>query len=426
MRQGEACRAEHEKFAAPDLKLLDAAHETIVLMETLMTAPYKLCDKITAGEILLSKRKRASLSQGNMSPICFVSLDNLNRVPYISTYIDCFNTKFDIIYWNRSDSSDSFGEKRAYVYSKRVSSCGDGKKKVQKLAGYIGFKKFASKILRSNDYKLIVALTANCAVLLSDVLLGKYSGRYIIDIRDYWHEDFAPYHLLEEKLIKESAAAVISSPGYRSFLCDHPFLIMHNDQKIGANAWRGCKEKSSPPCPIVVASIGAMKNPEYDKKVIGYFANDARFELRLIGRGYELLREYCDERNITNVVIKGSFPITETMRQYEGVDVVLSMYGFRSPYWDYALSNKLYFAARLRLPILVCPETAMAEVVEGYKLGIALNLHDVSQKDKIMDLCSCKKRQQVLRGAEAFLDRVDSDNRQTVIALKAVLAKLDV
>lgn len=354
-----------------------------------------------------------STTSKQSAPICFVSMDNLNRVPYIATYVSWIESPFDVIYWDRSGVNDTVGELNAFRYLHSVNASADGGSKLQKLLGYIGFRSYARRILKHADYKLVFALTGNCAVLISDVLMSRFRGRYVIDIRDYWHEDFKLYHNREQKCIESSAAAVISSPAYKSFLREHDFLIMHNDQLLDERTIRKYRMKDKASNPFIISCIGAMKNPEYDKRVIDYFANDCRFKLRFVGRGYELLGDYCIDKGITNVDTTGAFPMDKTLEQYEGTDAILNMYGNHSPYWDYALSNKLYFAARLGLPILVCPDTAMSEYSRKYAFGYEIDFHNTQAKEKLLAAYESSVVSRRHAGCDEFLSLVDSDMEKT-------------
>lgn len=296
-----------------------------------------------------------------------------------------------------------------FEYHWHVGNVKNLKSTMQKLFGYVGFRHFAKKKLLEGNYDALVFLTANCAVLLSDVLKKKYKGRFIIDIRDYWHEDFKLYHDAEQELIKQAALAVISSPAYRSFLIDHDYIIMHNDQIIDEKAARGFQSKRSPSDPFVIACVGGVKDIEYDKRVISFFSNDPRFELRYIGRGYGQLADYCTENGINNVIAEDEFPMGETLKKYEGVDAILNMYGNHSPYYDYALSNKLYFAARLRMPILVCKDTYMEEISTKYSFGYAIDLSDQTVKDSVLRSYTEEAIAAREKGCRAFLDLVESD-----------------
>lgn len=347
------------------------------------------------------------------SDICIVSMENVKRVPYISQYISCLDGRdFDFLYWDRDCTNDQIGQKGSFPYRHKVSH---GKpslaQNLQKLTGYIGFRRHATQILRSGGYKRVVCLTGNVAVLLSSVLLDQYNGRFIIDIRDYWHEDNKKYHDIEQRLIEASPCPVISSPAYKDFLGDHDFRIMHNSQILDDDEKLIADHEHLVPFHIVC--VGAAKNLEFDKRVIDCFAGDERFSLAFRGRGYDQLAGYIAEHHITNVEATGEFDFSLTLQQYADADMVLSMYGNGSPYWDYALANKLYFAAQLGIPILVCEKTAMADMAEGYGIGVAFDPADNSAKDRIARLFDEEQVSRRRKGCRDFLNRVETDNSHT-------------
>ena len=352
------------------------------------------------------------------SDICIVSMENVKRVPYIAQYVKCLGGKdFDFLYWDRDCTDDQAGQKNSFPYRHKVRH-GEATlaQKVEKLTGYIGFKRYASKVLRKNDYKRVVCLTGNAAVLVSDVLLGMYDGRFIIDIRDYWHEDNKRYHDTEQRLNEASSCPVISSPAYKEFLGEHDFRIMHNSQILSDEEKKIAEHGHEHPFRIVC--VGAAKNLDYDKRVIDCFANDERFSLAFRGRGYDQLRGYLEKRGIANVEATGEFDFSQTLRQYADADMVLSMYGNGSPYWDYALANKLYFAAQLGLPILVCEKTAMADMAEGYDLGVAFDPEDKVAKDRIARLFDKDQVAKRCEGSREFLKIVETDNERALSDIK--------
>lgn len=353
-----------------------------------------------------------------LAKICIVSMENIKRVPYIAQYVECLQDKpFDFVYWDRDCTDDQIGAAKYFPYKHRIHH--DRKiltQKYEKLTGYIGFKNFATEILEQGDYERVVCLTGNCAVLVGKILLDKYRGRFIIDIRDYWHEDNKRYHEAEQDLIEASAFPIISSPAYKKFLGDHDFRVMHNSQILTQEQCAIAKHSHN--LPLNVVCVGAAKNLLYDQLVIDCFAGDERFHVSFRGRGYDALANYIKEKGINNIDATGEFDFSKTLNQYHDADIVLSMYGNGSPYWDYALSNKLYFAAQLGLPILVCEKTAMAQMVDEYGLGVAFNPKDFAAKDKIARLFEpevVKKRE---AGRKLFLERVERDNARTFSDLK--------
>lgn len=345
-------------------------------------------------------------------------MENVKRVPYIAQYVKCLGDRdFDLLYWDRDCTDDRVGQKNSFPYRHKVRH-GEPTlaQKAEKLSGYIGFKHHACKILKKNDYKRVVCLTGNAAVLVSSVLRAKYDGRFIIDIRDYWHEDNKKYYDTEQRLIEASPCPVISSPAYKEFLGEHDFRIMHNSQILSNEERKIAEHGHNRPFRIVC--VGAAKNLDYDKRVIDCFANDERFMLAFRGRGYDQLGGYIEERGIANVEATGEFDFSQTLRQYADADMVLSMYGNGSPYWDYALANKLYFAAQLGLPILVCEKTAMADMAEGYGLGVAFDPADKAAKDRIATLFDEDQVTNRREGCREFLKRVEADNRRALSDIK--------
>lgn len=345
--------------------------------------------------------------------ICIVSMDNVKRVPYISQYLKCIDQPFDFVYWDRDLTSDDTGAEETFSYRHRVRH-GEPTlgQRFEKLIGYIGFKGFASRVLERENYERVACLTGNCAVLVSRVLLSKYPHRFVIDIRDYWHEDDRRYHEMEQRLIETSALTVISSPAYHEFLGEHDFHIMHNSQAVISDE-RSMVDRPHV-LPLHIVCVGAAKNLPYDRKVIDCFANDPRFRLSFRGRGYDRLADYIEQKAISNVDATGEFDFSRTLDQYRDADIVLSMYGNGSPYWDYALANKLYFAAQLGLPILVCEGTAMAEMTEKYNLGISFDPVDFTAKDRIAQLFTPDVAAHREEGRTCFLSMVESDNSRTL------------
>ncbi len=361
-------------------------------------------------------------SARSLSPVCFVNPDSINVTPYFHVYEDCINCDYDLIYWSRSGTDECVSAVHTYRYKRAVAGNGTVPWLWSLLAGYLGFRRYAKRILEQNDYQAVVLLTGNSGVLLWDVLTKKYDKRYIVDIRDYFLERIPLYRRIEEKVIDKAKVAIISSPAYTAFLGEHDFKVLHNVQKIDYEKWKRMRGAKSCGLPFVLVSIGTAKNLDQDRRVIDYFANDDRFEVRFAGRGYDALRQYCRDRGVRNVRVGGEFSSCETLGFYQDADAILSMYGAEKAHVKYQLTNKLYYALQLDLPIVVSPGTFMAETVGQYELGLALDTNDQSQKEKILNLCAADQVERRLHGAERFLKRISADNRAALESIKSALS----
>ena len=143
------------------------------------------------------------------------------------------------------------------------------------------------------------------------------------------------------------------------------------------------------------------------------FRNDQRFRFQYFGKNAFQLRDLLDKKGYRdNLSFVDQFPPEQTLSFYAKTDIINNVYGNHSLFVDYLYSNKLYYAAGLGLPILVSPQTYMAEVVERYGLGFVFDPEDPNAPDKLykyyggIDWAAFDER------CEAFCEMVAEDDRK--------------
>lgn len=348
-----------------------------------------------------------------MSKVCFINPDSLNVTPYFSQYLDCYQDDYDLVYWDRGIDPKE-GKPGEHIYHYPLTARNPLLRLAQLAKGYFGFRQFAQRILRQEKYDRVVALTGNTGAILNKVLAKDYTGSYLVDVRDYFLEKLPPYWRMERRALDNAAFVVASSPAYTAFLENRPLQIMHNDtsgslmKELAALA--PLKHENAP---LVLASIGTLKDIEIDKQIIHYFLNDPRFELRFLGRGYEQLEGFIQELGATNVIASGEFDARKTASLYKDVGAILNIYGNQRMHVKYLLPNKLYIAARTQKPIIVSEDTYLAEVIEDYDLGLALDFNDSSCKERILRLYDANQVEARRKGAESFIEKVEQQNEKT-------------
>lgn len=366
-------------------------------------------------------RKGIERSFMDCAPVCFVNLDSLNVTPYFTHYKRLLATPYDLIYWDRIGRDEDTGALNTYRYTRKVSTASTASNLKDLALGYTGFRRFAAKILSQRDYRIVIALTGNAAVLLGGVLKRKYAGRYIMDIRDYFLENIPPYRLAEQPVIDSAALALISSPAFTAFLGDHDFQVIHNTQALDETDIERITQRQRPGKPFVIANIGTAKALDVDRMTIDCFANDERFELRFIGRGFEALESHCRAKGVRNVKIAGAFPSSQTTDLYKDVDAILATYGSTRAHVRYALPNKLYFAAQLGLPLLASPGTYLAQVVKDNHLGMELDIEDPSAKNRVLALYTAEAAKRRSESAASFMQAVEKDNENAFGKIARIL-----
>ncbi|PFM94377.1 capsular biosynthesis protein [Bacillus sp. AFS075960] len=342
--------------------------------------------------------------------ICFVCLSNMYLVPYLSKYEENIDNPYDVIYWNRHGVKETSSAENLFPFEYQMN---ENLSKKQKLVGYIKFRAFAKSILEKNNYDGVIVLHTTTGILLKSVLKKYYKKKYIIDIRDYTMEKNPLFYAFEKDLIEHSALAVISSKGYESFLPKYDYVLSHNDISISKSTIRDFRNtKIINENKISISFIGLIRFHEQNKKVIARFANDQRFVLNFIGADAFALRSYCENLKVSNVNLIDRFPPEKTMDYYKMTDMINNLYGNNSMLLDYALSNKLYYAALLGLPILVSPDTYMEEVACNYGFGYSVDLNSDTVCDDIYHYYRNIDWEEFYDSCDQFLLDVNADNEK--------------
>lgn len=210
---------------------------------------------------------------------------------------------------------------------------------------------------------------------------------------------------------------------YRHFLPHRDYIISHNIQHIDKELVRQYRTRERRPNqPIVLSFIGSIRFIEQQRKLISMFRNDARFQLKFIGSGSEQLEDFCRDERINNVTLIGRFERAELPTFYMETDMAINVYGNHDPYLDYALSNKLYSAAMMGMPILVSPDTYMAEISGKYGFGCCVDLDDMSTPDKVFEFYSSIDTEKLFLACDEFMELVEKDEREYINALQGYLS----
>lgn len=313
-----------------------------------------------------------------MKKIAFVSLSNLYAVPYIKKYIRAMNgeVSYDIIMWNRHGvSEDDYGAEKVFSYTALMN---ESLPKPVKFLHMIKFCNYAGKILKLEDYDGVIILHTNAGILLHHILCTKYSKKFILDIRDYSMEYNKLYYWIEHKLMKHSTYCFISSDGFRTFLPEHEYYLVHNNIYLSPEEIEAFRNRPRQEGVIRITFIGMVRFFEEGKRLAASIGNDSRFTVGYYGKNGLKMRKFIGE--VPNHLYTDQFAPERTMEYYMKTDAINNVYG-NNVYVNYLLSNKLYYSTMLGIPILVSPNTYMAQVVQEYQVGFVYDLDDPLARD---------------------------------------------
>ena len=347
-----------------------------------------------------------------------IASDNLYLTPYMSLYVHTLQkhqVEYNILYWDKNHNEPATDDRYVRFEAKNDSV-------IDKIRGYLCFRATIQKTLKEQKYDLIVCLHSVCNLLLYDVLMTKYKGKYVFDVRDYSFEKYALVRAMENKLVKHSAINIISSEGYKSFLPDGKYQIAHNLPSTDCHPYKQWDNREE--TPIRICYIGLIRFMEQNKKIIDFFKNDERFQLCFIGTNADQLAPYCKENSVSNVELIGTFDSTKTLEYYRNADLIMNLYGNHTPLLDYALSNKLYYAAMLYKPILVCPDTYMEKVSSHFEFGYVLDMEADEERDKLYAFVTEIEREKLICNCDKFMEYAKNQQAQLLNHLDVMIEQI--
>ena len=349
--------------------------------------------------------------------VLLISSDNIYLVPYIKMYTNLLDQNdicYDVLYWDKN-RNEMFDDEKFIRFSTENDQ---GKKKI---LGYLEFRKKTIELCKNRHYDLLVPLHPICNIVLYDILTRKYKGRYVFDVRDYSYEKYGIIRWMEKQLVKSSMMNIISSEGYKNFLPQGEYHLVHNIPQIDYEGFRQTANTNNKV--ITISYIGLIRFMEQNKKIILFFKNDPRFHLNFIGTNASKLQYFCEDNGVDNVTLIDTFPPEDTLNYYKTTDLIMNLYGNHTPLLDYALSNKLYFAACLYKPILVCSDTYMEKITKEFDIGYSLKLENEDEKNRLYQYIKELKREQFITNCNALMNRAITEQQQTLETLKELILK---
>ena len=305
--------------------------------------------------------------------IAILSVGDYRHITLISKYTQYFNDNsidYEII------CSDRYGNapKRNHVFQYRFHDVG----RIDKLKSFQQFHNWAKKLINKNQYDFIIVWNENTAFLFADLLLSKYKGKYIVNIRDV---DFLNQHLLNlirSIVIRKSAFSTYCSTAELDFPKNYKYVLMRS---INYSILKDVDSRTSLVAknkPIRIVYIGKVRFFDAIDEIIKAFGNDNRYELFFIGAGSESLDSYLD--NYHNLHLFGSYEPEETATLLSYADVINSYFGTSVLGYERMSSIRFAYAPYLHIPVIVGANTNME--MEGNKYGFAYGFGEVQMNEE--------------------------------------------
>lgn len=315
--------------------------------------------------------------------IALIISANMWYCPYLKIYTDFLDKvaiEYDVISWNRTGIYEP-----CIQFNHKVIS----RNSILLLLEYIKYSIFVKKTITKNNYEKIILLSPKIGIFLCRFFLRNYHKKYIVDYRDLSIEQRKLFSIPFFKLIKNSYANFISSPGFVKFL---PAGIQYNlSHNFDVKIVRDCLEKETVLSKRITSSgkiniltIGGIRDFSSNSELISEMSNKEDFFLQFVGKGSaaDELAIFAKNINCKNISFEGYYP-KEKEGNYIRNSSFLNIYYPTINTHDSALSNRFYNSLIYKVPMIVTKGGIQGEFVEKYGLGVAIeNCEDLSFKLK--------------------------------------------
>lgn len=308
--------------------------------------------------------------------------------PYLTKYEQMLqkqNQKYEVIFWSRSSSSERI-EKDGNTISIHIACAST---KIQKIGAFFKWCAEVKRIIRERNYDHLIILSTVPAVLLYPVLIRRYRGKYIFDIRDYTMEKNPIFKAIVMSLIRNSCLTPISSKGYLLWLEDSDKIIINHNITVEHQMFEVPDYRNKK-----LYNIGFVGNVRLDaqtRALLLSMKDSPYFTQYFYGRivpgcDIEKLRHM---HNIRNLVLSGPFTVDDKARIYENIDIINCVYANATEEKDIPLGdstplpNRLYDAITFYRPMVASRGTYLAELIQEYHLGCCINGFEESAPEEI-------------------------------------------
>ncbi len=311
--------------------------------------------------------------------VCFIHVRGPKAMVMSQVYTEFLKEKnipYDLITMDIFHTEDKVDATMHYRFECDINSIW------KKIQSYLSYRLYVKKILKKNKYDFVIVWSEITAVILSGILIRFCDGKYCVNVRDLFVGRRTILYRVLDRAINHSAFTTVSSEKYLDYLPDidkkyyfiHSFnnmIISEMEEVISRKNSKSCKNNVNQK--ITVLFLGQVRYYSHLKQLIDEIGNDERYMFVVAGFGDEPIREYVNEKKISNVKLYGVFPVQETKNFLEKADVLVNLYGTEDINLKTALSNKVYYAICLNIPLLAFKDTYTFEMADRCGVGYAVD-----------------------------------------------------
>ena len=357
--------------------------------------------------------------------ILIIGFAKIKYMPYLNLYLDNIDTNKNdvhILYWNRDLQQEDVSHIKNVTLHEFKCYQEDDASRVSKIGSFLKFKRYTEDLVKKEKFDFLIVLTSVLAVLLSNILSGKYRNRYFFDYRDVTYERFSFYKKILQLIEKNSRLTFVSSDAFRKFFPDehqNKIQTTYNFLTDSLNHRNDKEVFGTKSSKIRIAFWGLVRHEEINIKLIKKLGNDDRFELHYYGKETETarnLKKYVEANNIKNTFFYGEYKPEDRYEFIKNTDIIHNIYDDSN--MMYATSNKYCDGAIFRIPQICTNGSYMGEKVEEYGVGCAIDVDSAKLADDIYIYYNSIAKDEFKANCEKLEKVIIEDYENTVKLIK--------
>ena len=313
--------------------------------------------------------------------VAILSCVNIKHMSLITLYTDILNREripFDVIYMDKYGEDEVIECNNKYRFVNKIDR--NLPRFIKKIRYYM-FKPWACKVMRQNKYDFIIVWNDLAIFLFANFLSKHFKGKYCLNVRDNMYYDKPKYEKMYKRCFSNSSFNTISSKGFLDFLPKgvkyYPINSLNLSVLKGMKVHDRMRTKNEK---IRIGFIGYVRFFERNQRLLDCFANDPRYEVHFYGKFADVLKGYAESKGIENGVFHDSFPVADTAKYLENIDIMNNLYGNNTLNIRKAISIKLFHSLYSHIPILVNTDTYIG--AEATSIGIGYYVTEFSEQFK--------------------------------------------
>lgn len=352
-------------------------------------------------------RKEMNDKKQHKEKIAIIAPANLKFLPYVQNYINLLTDSaadVHVLSWDKRGLAEP-----DVTYAYHFITTDSNRKRM--FCGHVLFAQKCRQYIKCNGITKLIILTVAPAFFLGENFLKKFSGRYILDVRDdsplvrYSPKVFANICSMAKQIIVSSNKFNEWIPT-ETLLC-HNADIMQVEQGLNQPAKQNYTE------PISIAYAGMMIEGKVNIEMLKHMGKDRRFAFWFIGRPNnqtEDIKRFTESKGLQNVRFQGTYNKDDIYDIYRERADLVNIIRAKTVVNRNALPNKLYDAVIAGVPVVVFDHNeAIAEYVAKYNLGLVVEENMETLADTIVQKMKDFDYTAFTEGRKAFLERVLTD-----------------